>query len=81
LIVGILSSNADGPSFEDVVHKLKEIAMIPARNSETDGSNLPQVHALNSLKDIFKLSFLSQKAEPYLAECLELAADSLKSEV
>ncbi|KAI1777873.1 putative death-receptor fusion protein-domain-containing protein [Hypoxylon cercidicola] len=81
LIVGILSSNADHPSFEDVIRNLQDISCRPALASETDGSNLPQVHALNCIKDIFKSSFLSRRAESYLTECLELAANSLKSEI
>ncbi|KAI2630954.1 hypothetical protein GGR54DRAFT_584917 [Hypoxylon sp. NC1633] len=81
LIVGILSSNSDRPSFEDVIHRLRSIGSRPAVVSETDGSNLPQVHALNCIKDIFKSSYLSKRAEPYLTDCLQLAADSLKSEI
>ncbi|KAI0840628.1 hypothetical protein F5Y06DRAFT_308806 [Hypoxylon sp. FL0890] len=81
LIVGILSSNADRPSFEDVIRNLQEIGGRPALVSETDGSNLPQVHALNCIKDIFKSSYLSKRAEPYLTDCLQLAASSLKSEI
>ncbi|KAI0115082.1 putative death-receptor fusion protein-domain-containing protein [Daldinia grandis] len=81
LIVGILSSNANRPSFEDVIRNLQDIGGQPALASETDGSNLPQVHALNCIKDIFKSSYLSKRAEPYLTDCLELAASSLKSEI
>ncbi|KAI1821781.1 hypothetical protein F4861DRAFT_517444 [Xylaria intraflava] len=81
IIVGILASKADTPSFRDVIVKLQEIGRKPAFVSETDGSNLAQVHALNCLKDIFKTSFLSHRAEPYLTDCLQLAAQSLQSEV
>ncbi|KAF3063498.1 tRNA (cytidine(32)-2'-O)-methyltransferase non-catalytic subunit TRM732 [Daldinia childiae] len=81
LIVGILSSNTNHPSFEDVIRNLQDIGRRPALASETDGSNLPQVHALNCIKDIFKSSYLSKRAEPYLTDCLELAASSLKSEI
>lgn len=81
LIVGILSSNADHPSFEDVIRNLQDIGRRPALVSETDGSNLPQVHALNCIKDIFKSSYLSKRADSYLTECLELAANSLRSEI
>ncbi|KAI1492500.1 putative death-receptor fusion protein-domain-containing protein [Biscogniauxia mediterranea] len=81
MMVGILSSKAERPSFQEVMSKLQEIAWQPAFVSETDGSNLPQVHALNCLKDIFKTSFLSSIAEPYLTDCLKLAANSLKSEI
>ncbi|KAI2469215.1 putative death-receptor fusion protein-domain-containing protein [Annulohypoxylon bovei var. microspora] len=81
LIVGILSSNSECPSFEDVIHNLQDISRQPALVSETDGSMLPQVHALNCIKDIFKSSYLSKRAEPYLTDCLQLAANSLRSEV
>ncbi|KAI0537350.1 putative death-receptor fusion protein-domain-containing protein [Xylaria digitata] len=81
IIVGILASNTDSPSFKDIIIKLQEIGRQPAFVSETDGSNLAQVHALNCLKDIFKTSFLSHRAEPYLTDCLQLAASSLQSEV
>ncbi|RYP79117.1 hypothetical protein DL771_000095 [Monosporascus sp. 5C6A] len=81
LIVGILSANADYPSFDTIMRQLRGIAERPARIAETDGSNLPQVHALNCLKDVFKSSALSKRAEAYLTDCLQLAANSLKSEV
>ncbi|KAF3769930.1 hypothetical protein M406DRAFT_246934 [Cryphonectria parasitica EP155] len=81
LITGILASNADNPSFQKVMNKLQEISAIPASVSETDGSNLPQVHAFNCLKEVFKSSLLSKNAEVYLPQCLQLATNSLKSEV
>lgn len=81
MMTGILASHADIPSFKEVMATLQEIAAKPARVSETDGSNLPQVHAFNCLKEVFKSSLLSKYAELYLAECLQLATNSLKSEV
>lgn len=81
LMCGILAANADKPSLGQVIKQLQEIASTPARISETDGSNLPQVHALNCIKDTFKSSLLSKRAEVYLPECLQLATTSLKSEV
>ncbi|KAJ4391644.1 hypothetical protein N0V93_005263 [Gnomoniopsis smithogilvyi] len=81
LMTGILTSNAESPSFQEVIRSLQRIAAEPARVTETDGSNLPQVHAFNCLKEIFKSSLLSKHAELYLSECLELATSSLKSEV
>lgn len=80
-MAGILSSMAEHPSFHDVINILQRIARQPAVVTQNDGSHLPQVHALNCLKDIFKSSPLSNMAEGYLTECLELAANSLKSDV
>lgn len=81
LMTGILTSHAKSPSFETVLRTLTQIAAAPARVADTDGSNLPQVHAFNCIKEIFKSSLLSKHAETFLAECLQLATSSLKSEV
>lgn len=81
LIAGVLTANAASPSFDEVYGALEDIGKKTVRMSETDGSSLPQVHALNSLRDIFRSSLLSKKAEGYLARTLHLAATSLKSEV
>lgn len=84
LMTGILSANASKPSFEQVMERLLEIARIEARVAGTDRTNLPQVHAYNCLKDIFKSSLLTSmgnKSDQYLPDCLELAASALRSEV
>ncbi|KAH6849766.1 putative death-receptor fusion protein-domain-containing protein [Chaetomium sp. MPI-CAGE-AT-0009] len=81
LIAAVLTANAASPSFDEVYGTLEEIGKKAVSMAETDGSNLPQVHALNSLRDIFRSSLLSKKAEGYLARTLHLAATSLKSEV
>ncbi|KAH7329221.1 putative death-receptor fusion protein-domain-containing protein [Stachybotrys elegans] len=84
LMTGILSANAEQPAFESVLERLIEIASMEARVTEKDETNLPQVHAYNCLKDIFKNSLLTSmgnKSEKYLPQCLELAAGGLRSEV
>jgi hypothetical protein len=83
MMTGLLAADAERPSFDDVMGNLMAIAKKGARVSETDGSNLPQVHALNCLKDIFRSSQLTQlgKPEKYISQCLELAATCMKSEM
>ncbi|KAM0434453.1 hypothetical protein ACHAPT_003549 [Fusarium lateritium] len=84
MMTGVLSANAASPSFEQAMAKLMEIASQEARAAETDGSNLPQVHAYNCLKEIFKSSYLTamgNKSEKFLPQCLELAVNGLKSEL
>jgi hypothetical protein len=81
LIAGILATNSASPSFDEVILTLEAIAKRPARIAETDGSNLPQVHAHNCLREVFHSSLLRKKAEGYLAMTLHLAVRSLKSEV
>jgi hypothetical protein len=81
LITGILSSNAQSPSFDVVIAELISLAKEPAKLSDKDQTNLYQVHAMNCLKEIFKSSALGKRAESHIAECLQLAADSLNSEM
>ncbi|CRK30383.1 hypothetical protein BN1708_000914 [Verticillium longisporum] len=83
MITGILSADAESPSFDRVIADLTDVAQREARVTKTDGSNLPQVHALNCLKDIFKSAHLAQmgKVERHIPQCLELAAGCLKAEV
>jgi hypothetical protein len=81
LIAAVLSANAASSSFDEVYGTLETIGKKTVKMSETDGSNLPQVHALNSLREIFRNSLLSKRAEAYLGRTLHLAAISLRSEV
>ncbi|KAK8237864.1 putative death-receptor fusion protein-domain-containing protein [Phyllosticta capitalensis] len=82
LITGILSAAPEGPLFDRVMRDLKtEAAKEPTENANIDGSHLPQVHALNSLKDVFTNTTLSKASEPHMGEALSLAASRLESNV
>jgi hypothetical protein len=81
MVIGLLSANAQRPSFDTIVDALVGIAQMPP--SEQNGTS-PQVHAHNCLRELFRSSVvtsLGNKAERRLSECLELAAKSLKSKV
>ena len=54
-------------------------ASTEAENANIEESRLPQVHALNCIKEIFTSSGLSVASEPYIGEGLELAAKTLNS--
>ncbi|KAA8564146.1 hypothetical protein EYC84_012123 [Monilinia fructicola] len=81
LITGLLSANGKGPAFEDVMMELKSLARRPVTLSETDETNLPQVHAMNCVKEIFKSSTLGKRSDKHIPDCLQLAADSLTSDI
>ena len=81
LLTSILSANAEEPAFHDVMTELVSLAKRQVQLSIKEETSLPQVHAMNCLKEIFKSSALGNKTEPYIAECLKLAADNLTSEV
>lgn len=59
--------------------KLQGIARAPVVDTGRDEVQLPQVHAMNSLKDIFKSATLGKRADIYVTGCFLIAADSLKS--
>jgi hypothetical protein len=80
-MTSILSANSEIPVFGDVVMRLIDMARRPVELSEKDETKLLQVHAMNCLKEIFKSSALGKKPDAYISECLQLAADSLNSEV
>ncbi|EDN98844.1 hypothetical protein SS1G_13703 [Sclerotinia sclerotiorum 1980 UF-70] len=81
LVTGILSANARSPAFEDVMTELKSLARRPVALSKTDETNLPQVHAMNCVKEIFKSSTLGKRSDKHIPDCLQLAADSLTSDI
>lgn len=82
LITGILSANPSGELFTRGMTDLQSIARAPIRSSAGgQESRLPQVHALNCLKDIFMSSKLGQSAEPYVADGLDIAVCSLESQM
>lgn len=81
LITGILTAAPEGALFERVISDLKIEAVQEGQDQNIEGSHLPQVHALNCLKDIFTNTKLALVSEPYVAEGLSLAASRLESRV
>jgi hypothetical protein len=54
-------------------------ASLEAEHTNIEESRLPQVHALNCIKEIFTTSKLSVASEAYIAQGLELAGMTLNS--
>lgn len=80
MITGILSAYPSGGFFDDVVLDLQAIADAPIdHETESNEVQLPQVHALNCLKDVFTDSRLSTSTEKHVADSLDLAAGCLNS--
>lgn len=79
LIVGVLSANAQTPNLEEVMMKLMNIARQPVVSSE-DETNVPQVHATNCIREIFKSTLLGRAADRYLSDNLVIATDNLNSD-
>lgn len=83
LITGILSAEqlADGPLFKRAIKDLFAEASQDAQSTNIADSRLPQVHALNSIKEIFTTSKLSATSEAYIGDGLDLAARTLNSSI
>ena len=79
LICGILIAERDGQLLWQAFTNLESIARQPvAFNTGHEGS-LPQVHAMNCMKDILKNSRLGEASEQYVPLAMTLAADALRS--
>lgn len=76
-----MAANSKDLTFEHVIVELKTIAKRPVLRSDVDETNLPQVHAMNSLKETFKSSILGKRSESHIGDCLQIAVDSLESEM
>ncbi|KAH0544924.1 hypothetical protein FGG08_001004 [Glutinoglossum americanum] len=82
LITGVMTSDPGGPLFVQVILDLLAEARQPiVASSGGQEVKLPQVHALNCLKDAFANSRLGPCSEPYLAETMELSVKCLGSDV
>ena len=82
IISGILCASLGGELFDEVMLDLQAIADGPVELDEETGKvRLPQVHALNCLKDIFTNSRFSEHCEEYVADSLEIAAACLNSQM
>lgn len=80
MVTGILAAFPRGPFFDDVVLDLQAIADTTTENSEEIiHVRLPQVHALNCLKDIFTDARFGPSTEEHLTTSLGIAIESLES--
>jgi hypothetical protein len=65
---------------EELIHiGRKPVALKKGNAAQLE--QLPQVHALNSLRHVFRTSNVRQRAEKYVVDCLQLATDCLGSKV
>ncbi|OJJ47298.1 hypothetical protein ASPZODRAFT_65750 [Penicilliopsis zonata CBS 506.65] len=82
LVTGVLSSTLRGPLFQQVITELLEITGLLAEQSETtQDMELPQVHAMNCLKDIFTNNKLGPRTEAYVMPALTLSAERMGSPI
>ncbi|KAF2638484.1 hypothetical protein P280DRAFT_551128 [Massarina eburnea CBS 473.64] len=83
LMAGIVAAEPQpgGKLFAQAMKDLIAEASVDAQSSNIEESRLPQVHALNCIKEFFMTSRLSLASESYMSEGLELAARTLNSKI
>jgi hypothetical protein len=81
IMTGLLSAYTL-QNFDNVILDLQKIARLSTKDFLEHGkSKLPQVHALNCLKDIFGNSSLGPRAEKHVESILELAVECMDKEM
>ncbi|KAK0823527.1 hypothetical protein LTR73_008430 [Friedmanniomyces endolithicus] len=79
LLCGILIADTDGQLLKQTFADLESIARDEIAPDAVQEGSLPQVHAMNCLKDVLKNSRLGENSEQYVPVALRLAADALQS--
>lgn len=80
-MAGIVAAEpqASAELFSKAMRDLTAEASVEAESSNIEESRLPQVHALNCIKEFFMTSKLGATSEAYIGDGLELAAKSINS--
>jgi len=80
LVTGILVSSPGTPFFTQALNELHEISRLPVEyDKDQQYRELPQVHAMNCLKEIFTNTKLGPFTEEFIMPALTLAAERLGS--
>jgi hypothetical protein len=78
LMASIMAADTNN-LFPRAVRELIAEASLEAKSTNIEESRLPQVHALNCIKEFFMTSRLNVASEAYMGQGLELAAKTLNS--
>ncbi|KAL4920105.1 putative death-receptor fusion protein-domain-containing protein [Aspergillus aurantiobrunneus] len=82
LIAGILLSNPGGPLFQQVIRELQDVSHLPAQlEAHNQTVELPQVHAMNCLREAFTNARLGPHTESFLMPALNLSAERMGSSI
>lgn len=82
MVTGILCSSPGTPFFKQALSELHDISRLSVEyDRERQYLELPQVHAMNCLKDIFTNTKLSSFTESFVMPALNLSAERLGSPI
>ena len=80
LVTGILCSLHRTPFFAEAMEDLRQISRLAVEyNKQEQYLELPQVHAMNCLKDVFTNTKLGPFTESFIMPALTLSAERLGS--
>ncbi|KAJ5564383.1 hypothetical protein N7513_000625 [Penicillium frequentans] len=82
LVTGVLCSSPGTPFFKQAFNELYEISRLPVDyDKDQQYLRLPQVHAMNCLKDIFVNNKLGPHTEAFIMPALTLSAERIGSPI
>ena len=82
MVIAILASVSNSSKLHEIVLDLQAIADVPAaRFEDNDTPRLPQVHALNCLKDIFTDSRFAGEMRRHIPTTLSISVSCLESDM
>ncbi|KZZ95080.1 HEAT repeat protein [Ascosphaera apis ARSEF 7405] len=82
LVTGVAMFQPDGPFFSQIIADMQRIGSSqPEQNADGSEMKLPQVHALNSLKDLFTNTKFGPFTEPHIPSSLKISSDCLGSPI
>lgn len=81
LVCGVLIADRSTELLGQAIQDLSKIALQNVGLELAQDGGLPQVHALNCLKDIFKNTRLGEHSAPHISSAMIIAAECLSSDV
>ena len=81
ILVGLISSTSSNDLLDLSFKDLANIASGAILDSESAAADLPQVHAMNSLRSLFMTTRLNDRTDKYIVPAMELAVPCLESQV
>ena len=79
ILISILMADQSGQLLDQAFNQLRALALQPAASHEITEADLPQVHAMNTMKAIFTTTKLTTQTESLLLSGLSTASQCLAS--
>lgn len=80
LLTGLVSADSMGDLLDMAMSQLQAIAIRTAQHTEFAVADLPQVHAMNSLRAVYTAGDLAERSAKYTVRSLQVAATCLSCE-